>query len=118
MLPNGDRIAIIEDHSGSSHVLATGTALPLQLWHSESVPGQDAYFSEILAPDGSVLAKSTSVVVNWSQPLSVQVTEFTSDGSHSGSPEHEYYLSMSVNGDNLTHLARRSPETLISFRAT
>lgn len=102
VLPSGDRIAIVEDHSGSSQVLATAATLPLPLWHTESVPGQDSYFSEILAPDGSVLVRSTSFAVNWSEPLSVQVTEFTPDGSDSGSPEHEYYLSMSVNGDNLT----------------
>lgn len=69
---------------------------------SYPVPGQVSYFSEILAPDGSVLARSTSFAVNWSEPLSVQVTKFTPDGSDSGSPEHEYYLSMSVNSDNLT----------------
>jgi len=102
VLPSGDRIAILKDQGGSSQVLVTAVTLPLQLWHSESVPGQDSYFSEILASDGSVLAKSTSFAVNWSEPLSVQVTEFTPDGSDSGSPEHEYYLSMSVNGDNLT----------------
>ncbi len=102
VLPSSDRIAIIENHSGSSQVLATAAMLPLPLWHSESVPGQVSYFSEILAPDGSVLARSTSFAVNWSEPLSVQVTEFTPDGSDSGSPEHEYYLSMSVNSDNLT----------------
>ena len=102
VLPSGDRIAIVEDHSGSSQVLATAATLPLPLWHSESAPGQDSYFSEILTPNGSVLVRSTSFAVNWSEPLSVQVTEFTPDGSDSGSPEYEYYLSMSVNGDNLT----------------
>jgi len=105
VLPVGDQLIIVKENGGGK-TMASGTNLPLSASWSEQSPGEDTYVSEIIGPVGQVVVTSSPITINWSDPLSITVTEFTPDGSDGWSSEHEYYLAMSVVGSGLTRIVQ------------